>query len=261
MVAFHWGYSLSAGVIVLSVLVVPYVTKTTEVAMRSVPTSYREGGEALGMRSGYMLRKLVLRPALPGIATGLIMAAGHLRGETAPLLLHRRLQPEVAHLRHSTHSPVGYLTYLVFTDYNQPSTFLAQRADAAALLLIVLVLVLIVIARVVVMVTQRYSPDRPQRLGKATAVSEAVTARTDQHEARRAQSASSWWRTRSPTARRCRPGCPRRDSTSSWPPTALDGLRQFAAHPPDLVLLDVLLPGHAGYRGVPAHAGHRARAR
>lgn len=40
----------------VAILVVPYVTKTTEVAMRNVPTAYREGGEALGMRSGHLLR-------------------------------------------------------------------------------------------------------------------------------------------------------------------------------------------------------------
>lgn len=165
VVAFHWGYSLYAGIIVLSVLVVPYVTKTTEVALRNVPTSYREGGEALGMRSGYMLRKLVLRPALPGIATGLILAGAIVVGETAPLLLtvgYNEKSPTFA----LHNSPSGFLTYNVFTDYNQPSTFLHQHANVATLLLIVLVLVLIVVARVVVMTTQRHSPDRPQRVGK-----------------------------------------------------------------------------------------------
>jgi len=163
----HWGYSLYAGIIVVSVLVVPYVTKTTEVALRNVPTSYREGGEALGMRSGHMLRKLVLRPALPGIATGLIIAAAISVGETAPLLLtvgYNEKSPTFG--LHD--SPIGFLTYNVITDYNQPSNFLHQRANVAALLLIVLVLLLIVVARVIVMTTQRHSPDRPQRVGKAT---------------------------------------------------------------------------------------------
>jgi phosphate transport system permease protein len=146
---------------------VPYVTKTTEVALRNVPTAYREGGEALGMRSGYLLRKLVMRPALPGIATGLILAAAIAVGETAPLLLtvgYNEKSPTF-----SLHdSPAGFLTYNVITDYNQPSTFLHQRANAAALLLILLVLVLIVVARVVVMMTQRHSPERPRRQGKST---------------------------------------------------------------------------------------------
>jgi phosphate transport system permease protein len=163
--ALDWKYSLYAGIIVVSVLVVPYVIKTTEVALRSVPTSYREGGEALGMRSGYLLRKLVLRPALPGIATGMIIAAAIAVGETAPLLLtvgYNEKSPTFA----LHNSPAGFLTYNVFTDYNQPSNFLHERADAAALLLIVLVLVLIVVARVIVMMTQRHSPDRPQSVGK-----------------------------------------------------------------------------------------------
>jgi phosphate transport system permease protein len=162
----HWGYSLYAGIIVVSVLVVPYITKTTEVALRTVPTSYREGGEALGMRSGYLLRKLVLRPALPGITTGLILAAAIAVGETAPLLLtvgyNERAPTFSLH-----NSPIGFLTYNVYTDYNQPSTVLHQRANAAALLLILLVLVLIVVARVIVMMTQRHSPDRPKGAGKA----------------------------------------------------------------------------------------------
>jgi len=165
VLSLDWKYSLYAGIIVLSVLVVPYITKTTEVALRNVPTSYREGGEALGMRTGYLLRKLVLRPALPGIATGLIIAAAITVGETAPLLLtlgYNEKSPTF-----SLHnSPSGFLTYNVFNDYNQPSAFLHQRADAAALILIVFVLVLIVVARVIVMMTQRNSPDRAQHAGK-----------------------------------------------------------------------------------------------
>jgi phosphate transport system permease protein len=166
VVAFHWGNSIVAGVIALSVIVIPYIVKTTEVALRTVPTTYREGGEALGMRPGYVLRKLVLRPALPGVATGLILAVAISIGETAPLLYtagYSQNPPTLALHR----SPVGYLTYNVFTDYNQPSTYLHHRAAVAALLLIVLVVVLIVAARVVVMVTQRHAPDRPQRLGRA----------------------------------------------------------------------------------------------
>jgi phosphate transport system permease protein len=162
VVQFHWGYSLYAGIIVVGILVVPYITKTTEVALRSVPTAYREGGEALGMRSGYALRTLVLRPALPGMVTGLIIASAIAIGETAPLLYTAgySTRPPTFGLHNS---PLGYLTYNVFTDYNQPFPVAHQRADDAALLLMVLVLVLIVVARILVMTTQRHSPDRPQR--------------------------------------------------------------------------------------------------
>jgi len=163
VVALHWGFSLAAGIIVLSLLVVPYITKMTEVAIRNVPTSYREGGEALGMRSGYMLRHLVLRPALPGVVTGLIVAAAISVGETAPLLYTAGWStrgPTFA----LTHSPVGYLTYVVWTFWDEPYAASRQLAYSGALLLVVLVVLLIVVSRLVVALTQRYSPDRRERL-------------------------------------------------------------------------------------------------
>jgi phosphate transport system permease protein len=162
VVAFHWGFSLLAGWIVLSILVVPYITKTTEVAIRNVPTSYREGGDALGMRSGQMLRKLVLLPALPGIMTGLIVAAAIAVGETAPLLYtagYNSKGPSGS----LTHSPVGYLTYDVFTFYNEPYKSAHQLAYEAAFLLIFLVVLLIIVSRIIVSISQRYSPDRQER--------------------------------------------------------------------------------------------------
>jgi phosphate transport system permease protein len=160
VVTFHWGYSLAAALIVLSILVVPYVTKTTEVAIRQVPTTYREGAEALGFSSGYTLRKAVLRPALPGIATGMIFAVAIAMGETAPLLYTAGFNNSMpAAPWHLTHNPVGYLTYIVWTFFDEPNNSAHQLANEAALLLIVLVVALILVARVVIAMTQRHSPD------------------------------------------------------------------------------------------------------
>lgn len=158
----HWGFSIVAGVIVLAVLVVPYIVKTTEVAIRNVPTAYREGGEALGMRSGYVLRRLLLRPALPGIVTGLIVAAAISVGETAPLLYTAGYSGKAPVLA-LTHSPVGYLTYAAFTFYNEPYRSAHQLAYSASLMLVVMVVALIVVARLVVSRTQRYAPDQQGR--------------------------------------------------------------------------------------------------
>jgi len=165
VVGLHWGFSLGAALVVLSILVIPYITKTTEVAIRNVPTAYREGAEALGMRSGYTLRKLVLRPALPGIATGVIVAMAIALGETAPLLYTAEWSNQLPKAQ-LIHSPVGYLTYPVYQVVNTTQPSVLQWAYSAALLLIVFVLLLIVIARLLVARTQRHSPERIQSLGR-----------------------------------------------------------------------------------------------
>ncbi len=168
VVGFHWQFGLLPAWIVVSILVVPYITKATEVAIRSVPTAYREGAEGLGLSSGYTLRKLILRPALPGIVTGLIFAAAISVGETAPLLYTAHWSDHTNFaFTHSAFGGVGYLTYAVFEFLNEPSAHDHALANQAALMLIVIVVVLIVISRILVSLTQRYSPDRPQRLGKA----------------------------------------------------------------------------------------------
>jgi phosphate transport system permease protein len=158
----HWGYGLLPALIVLSLLVIPYVTRSTEVAIRNVPTAYREGAEALGMPGGYVLRKVVLRSALPGIATGIIFAAAIAVGETAPLLYTAGWSTSIPRLP-LTHNQVSYLTYPVFTFFNLPDKSAHTLAYDAALLLIVLVLLLMGVARLLVSLTQKYAPGRAAR--------------------------------------------------------------------------------------------------
>lgn len=156
VLALHWGLSLLPAVLVLSVMVVPYIAKSTESALRQVPTSYREGAEALGMRQGYALRKVVLRSAIPGVATGLLIALAISSGETAPLLYtagFTNTLPKVALVHH----PVAYLTYPVWEFYDYPTNAAHYLAYDAALILLALVLVLLVTARIIVARSQRHA--------------------------------------------------------------------------------------------------------
>lgn len=156
VVHFHWGFSLGAGLITLSVMVIPYIAKTTEVSMRQVPTSYTEGAEALGLKPSRILSQITLKSALPGITTGIIVALAISVGETAPLLYTAGYSQNMPHLA-LTHSPVGYLTYAVWTFYNQPTVTAQRLSFDAALILVVLLLFLIATSRLIVARTQRHS--------------------------------------------------------------------------------------------------------
>lgn len=159
VVGLHWGYSLVAAVLALSILVVPYVAKSTELAISRVPASYREGAESLGMTPTQVLRTAVLRPAIPGISTGLIVALAISVGETAPLLYTLSFTDSFPSTT-LTHSSVGYLTYVAYIFWDQPGSTAQHLAHAAALVLIVLVLGLILLGRLVVRLTQKHAPER-----------------------------------------------------------------------------------------------------
>jgi phosphate transport system permease protein len=154
VVGLHWGFGLLPAVLVLSVITIPYLTKATETSLAQVPSSYREGAEALGLPVSWTLRRIVLKSAVPGIVTGLLIAIAISISETAPLLLTAGWSfYDPTH--QLTNSPIAFLTYPVFNFYYsiyKPQQYLAYDA---ALILFVLVLVIIILGRVVVAISRR----------------------------------------------------------------------------------------------------------
>jgi len=81
------GRTVLAGGITLALLVLPVVIIVAREAIRSVPSSIREGSLALGATQWQTIWKQVLPGSVAGIATGVILALSRAIGETAPLLV------------------------------------------------------------------------------------------------------------------------------------------------------------------------------
>jgi phosphate transport system permease protein len=156
VVTFHWGYGLLPAWLVLSVIAIPYITKATETSLSQVPTAYREGAEALGLPAGWTLRKIVLKSALPGVITGLLVAMAIVVGETAPLLTTAGWADSNPSLP-LTHNQVAYLTYPIWTFFDQPQQSAVYLSYEAALLLLLFVLLIIIVGRVVIAVSRRHA--------------------------------------------------------------------------------------------------------
>jgi phosphate transport system permease protein len=156
VVGLHWGFSLLSAWIVLSIIVIPYITKATETSLAAVPVAYREGAEALGVPAGWALRRIVLKAALPGIVTGLLVAIAISVGETAPLL-YTAGWTEASPTLALTHSNVGFLTYPIFAYYFSPYPDQVALAYDSALLLLVFVLLLIIAGRIIVSISRRHA--------------------------------------------------------------------------------------------------------
>jgi phosphate transport system permease protein len=81
------GNVVLAGGLTLGLLVLPVVIIAGREAIRAVPPSIREGSMALGATQWQTIRRQVLPAAIPGIATGVILALSRAIGETAPLIV------------------------------------------------------------------------------------------------------------------------------------------------------------------------------
>jgi phosphate transport system permease protein len=81
------GNVVLAGGLTLGLLVLPVVIIAGREAIRAVPPSIREGSMALGATQWQTIWRQVLPAAVPGIATGVILALSRAIGETAPLIV------------------------------------------------------------------------------------------------------------------------------------------------------------------------------
>ncbi len=82
-----YGRSFLVAGIAMAVMVLPFVVKTAEEAIKAVPRQYYEASVALGATKWYTVRKIVLKTASPGLVTAVILGMGRIIGDTAIVLI------------------------------------------------------------------------------------------------------------------------------------------------------------------------------
>lgn len=79
-------FSAYAGILALSLIVIPVVIRTTENMLSLIPSALREAAYALGTPKWKVISSITLRSARAGVITGILLAVARISGETAPLL-------------------------------------------------------------------------------------------------------------------------------------------------------------------------------
>jgi len=137
-------FSAIAGGVAIGAMMIPLVTRTTEEMVRTVPQSLREAALALGYPRWRTSLQIVLRTALGGIVTGVLVAVARVAGETAPLLFtafgNQFWSTDLS-------QPVAALPLQIFTYAISPYDDWHAQAWAGSLVLIALVLLISLIAR------------------------------------------------------------------------------------------------------------------
>jgi phosphate transport system permease protein len=140
------GFAGWKGAVALSLLMLPVVTRSSEVVLALVPDSLREGALALGAPRWRVILRIVLPTAMPGIVTGSLLAVARGAGETAPLLFTSfavngtNLDPSLQ---------MNSLPVQIFNDVRQAQENIVARAWAAALTLVAMILLLTLVARLI----------------------------------------------------------------------------------------------------------------
>jgi len=138
------GYSILAGALTVSIIILPTIIRTTEEALKQVPKAYKEGSLGLGATMFQTLYKVIVPSAIPGILVGVILSVGRVVGESAAILL---TAGTVAKMPSSIFSSARTLTvqsYLV----TQESGNIGE-ATAIGIVLIVIILTINIIAKLV----------------------------------------------------------------------------------------------------------------
>jgi phosphate transport system permease protein len=145
------GRVLLAGAMILTLLVLPTVIIASREALRAVPNSIRQGAYALGATRWQVVWRQVLPAALPGLATGSILALSRALGETAPLIM-------IGALTYVAFDPtlLGPFTALPVQIYDWISQSDAEYAHRAAGGIIVLLAILLLLNSVAIVLRNRY---------------------------------------------------------------------------------------------------------
>ncbi len=138
------NFSGWSGAVALAIIVIPVVVRTTENMMRLVPDTMREAAAALGAPQWRVVTDVVLKAALSGVMTGILLAVARIAGETAPLLF-TALNNQFYSL--NMNQPMANLPVTIFNFAMGPYDNWHDLAWAGSLLITLAVLILNILTR------------------------------------------------------------------------------------------------------------------
>ena len=137
--------SLLWGIVCLTLVELPIMARAMEEVLRMVSVELREAAYSVGATRWETMRSVVLRQALPGLFTAVLLAFGRGIGDAASVLFTAGYADR---LPGSLMDPVASLPLAVFFQLSMPFPQVQKRAYAAAFLLLAIVLLTSVVSRI-----------------------------------------------------------------------------------------------------------------
>ena len=138
------GGSLLFGIIALTLLEIPIITRSIDESIKMVPTGLKESAYSLGSTKFETAVKVVRRQAMPGIIAGVLLGFGRGIGDAASILL---TVGDSNYFPSSITDQTAALPTMILNLVSMPDQVVQNKAYAVAFILLVIVLLISIITR------------------------------------------------------------------------------------------------------------------
>lgn len=133
-------YSILAGAMTVSIILLPTIITTTEEALKAIPKGYRESSLGLGATKLQTIRHVVLPNAIPGILVAVLLSIGRVVGESAALLLTAGTVAQIPKALFGNSASGATLTIKAYTLMKEENN-LTYACAIGIILLIIIILI------------------------------------------------------------------------------------------------------------------------
>jgi phosphate transport system permease protein len=145
MIYFGLRSSLLAGIITITLFIIPVMIRAIDEVLKGVPRGLMETSLSLGSTRAETAYRVYARQCIPGIITAILLAFGRGIGDAAAVLFTTGYTD---HIPTALNQPTASLPLAIFFQLGSPVPEVKERAYASALVLTIIILIISITSRV-----------------------------------------------------------------------------------------------------------------
>jgi len=156
MIAIGMGGSLLFGIIALTLLEIPIITRSIDESIKMVPRGLKESAYSLGSTKFETAIKVVRKQAMPGIIAGVLLGFGRGIGDAASILLTVGDSVGINYIPTSVFDKTATLPMMILNLLGSPDQNVQKKAYAVAFILLIIVLLISIVSRSLIKKSTKY---------------------------------------------------------------------------------------------------------
>lgn len=145
MIFFGIKTSLLAGIIVVTLFIIPIMVRAIDEVLKTVPVGLLESSLSLGTTKSETAYRVFFKQCIPGIITAVLLSFGRAIGDAASVLFTTGYTD---HIPTSLSQPTATLPLSIFFQLTSPIPEVQNRAYASAVVLTVIILIISILSRI-----------------------------------------------------------------------------------------------------------------